>query len=79
MIESDNAIDDTLSGFCFCGSANKFGGSRASDLAALGVGWEEWLFRFYFPSSGAKFLLCCLLLNLVTVGCVFNLNCSYIL
>ena len=37
-IESDNARDGTLSGFFSCGSTNRIGGSRASDLVALGVG-----------------------------------------
>ena len=62
MIESDNARDGALSGFFLCGSVNRLGGSRASDLAALGVGWDERLFHFYFPSSGGMFLSYCLLL-----------------
>ena len=70
MIEYDNTRDDTLSGFFSCGSANKLGGSGASNLAALGVGWEERLFHFCFPSSGSRFLFYFLLLNLVTVGCI---------
>ena len=37
-IEYDNARDGALSGFFSCGSANRLGGSRASELAALGVG-----------------------------------------
>ena len=40
-IESDNARDGALSGFFYCGSANRIEDSGASDLAALGVGWEE--------------------------------------
>ena len=40
-IEYDNARDGALSGFCYCGSMNKIGGSGTSDLHALGVGWEE--------------------------------------
>ena len=51
-IESDNARDGALSGFFSCGSTNRLRGSGASNLAALGVGWEERLFHFYFPSSG---------------------------
>ena len=31
-------------------------GSGASNLATLGVGWEEQLLHFCFPSVGAKFL-----------------------
>ena len=70
MIESDNARDSTLSGFFSCGSMNKLEGSGAIDLAALGVGWEERLFHLCFPSSDARFLSYCLLLKLVTVGCL---------
>ena len=51
-IEYDNARDDALSGFFSCGLVNRLMGSGASDLAALGVRWEEQLFHFYFPSSG---------------------------
>ena len=40
-IESDNARDDALSGIFSCGSTNRLEGSGASNLAALGVGWEE--------------------------------------
>ena len=69
-IESDNEKVGTLSGFFSCGLANRLGGSRPSDMAALGVGWEEWLFHFYFPSSNARFLFYCLLLNLVTLRCL---------
>ena len=32
-------------------------GPGASDLDALGVGWEERLFHFCFPDSGAMFLV----------------------
>ena len=69
-IESDNARDGALSGFFSCGSMNRLKGYGASDLDALGVGWEERLFRLWFPNNGATFLLCCLLLNPVTVGCL---------
>ena len=41
IIEYDNARDGTLSGFFSCGSTNRIGGSRESNLDALGVGWEE--------------------------------------
>ena len=43
--ESSNVRDGALSGFCSRGSANRFGGSRESDLAALGSSWEERLFH----------------------------------
>ena len=39
------------------GSTNRIGGSRASNFASLGVGWEEQLFHFRFPSIGSRFLL----------------------
>ena len=57
MIEFDNARDDALLGFFSCGSTNTLEGYRASNLDALGVGWEEQLFHFYFLSSGSRFLL----------------------
>ena len=48
-IEYDNARDDALSVFFSCGSMNRLVGSGTSDLATLGVGWEERLFHFFFP------------------------------
>jgi len=66
MIESDNARDDALRGFFSCGSEKRLGGFLASNLDALGVGWEERIFRFYFPSSGSRFLL--YILNLQQVA-----------
>ena len=66
--EYDNARDGALNGSFSCGSANRLEGSGESNLVALGVGWKERLFRLCFPSSGARFLFCFLLLNLVTVG-----------
>ena len=51
-----NARDDALRFFSY-GSANRFGGSRASNLGALGVGWEEQHLHSCFPSIGAKFIL----------------------
>ena len=68
-IEYDNARDDTLSGFSSCGSANRLGGSWASNLASLGVGWEEQILHFCFPGVGAMFLFYCLF-TLVTIECV---------
>ena len=50
-IKQDNERDGTLSGFFSCGSAKKIGGSRASDLATLGVGWEERLFISIFLAA----------------------------
>ena len=44
-IESGNVRDGALSGFCSRGLANMFRGSRESDLASLGSGWEERLFH----------------------------------
>ena len=70
-IESDNARDGALSGFFSCVSANRFGGSGVSNLDALGVGWEEWLFHLCFPNNGAMFLFYWLLLNPVTLGCLY--------
>ena len=55
--EYDNARDGALSDFFSRGSANRLGGFGASDLAALGVGWEERLFHFCFPDSGARFIV----------------------
>ena len=49
-IESDNARDGALSGFFSSGSTKRLEGSRASDLAALGVGWEEKKIPFFFPT-----------------------------
>ena len=66
-IEYNNARDGTLSGFFSCGSSNGIGGSGASDLASLGVGWDERLFHFCFPTISARFLL----LFLITIGCLF--------
>ena len=43
--------------FFSCGSTNRLGGSGASNLAALGVGWEEQYLHSCFPSVGAKFIL----------------------
>ena len=40
-IESNNARDETLSVFFSCGSENRLESFRASNLDALGVGWEE--------------------------------------
>ena len=45
-----------IEGFFSCGSANKIRGSRASNLATLGFGWEEKCFHFFFPSSGTRLL-----------------------
>ena len=56
-IEYDHARDDALSGFFSCGSTDRIEGSGASNLTVIGVGWEEPLFHFCFPSSGARFLL----------------------
>ena len=52
-----NTRDGALRIF-YCGSVNRFGGSRASDLAALG----DWLGGTTFPllfsqSVGARFLI----------------------
>ena len=77
-IKSDNARDGALSGFFSFDSTNRIGGSGASDLDALGFGWVELLIHLYFPSSGSRFVLCCLLLILAIVECI-NLNCTYIL
>ena len=55
-IEYDNAREGTLSGFCSCGSTNMLGGSEASNLVPLGVGWEAPLFHFCFPSIVVRFL-----------------------
>ena len=66
-IEFDNARDGALSGFFSHASMNMIKGSGASNLADLGVGWEEWLFHFGFPSNGAMFLL----YVLITVGYLF--------
>ena len=44
-IESGNVRDGALSGFCSRGSTNRCRGSRESDLASLGSGWEEQLFH----------------------------------
>ena len=40
-IESHNPRNGGLSGFFSCGSENTIRGYGASDLDALGVGWEE--------------------------------------
>ena len=40
-IESDNPSNGTLSEFFSYGSVTTIGGYGASDLDALGVGWEE--------------------------------------
>jgi len=40
----------SIEGFFSCGSTNMLGGSGASNLAALGVGWEEQLLHFVFPA-----------------------------
>ena len=56
-IEYDNERDGTLRGFFSYGSTNMLGGSGVSNLVALGVGWEEWIFHLCFPSNGSKFLL----------------------
>ena len=69
-IEFDNARDAALSGFFSCGSETRISGSRETDLVSLGFGWEEQVFHLCFPSSGAKFLFYCLLLNLDTIGCL---------
>ena len=53
-IECDNVRDGALSGFCSCGSVNRFRGSRESDLDALGFGWEERIFHLSFPISGSQ-------------------------
>ena len=50
-----NARDGTLI-FFSCDSTNRLGGSGASSLAALGVGWEEQHLQFYFPDNGDRFL-----------------------
>ena len=39
-----------IEGFFSFGSANKIGGFAASNLDALGVGWEEQLLHFCFPN-----------------------------
>ena len=61
-IESDNARDGALSGFFSCGWANRLKDYGASDLAALGVSWEERLFHLCFWSSGSRLISYCLLL-----------------
>ena len=66
-IESDNPRDDALSGFLSCGLANRIGGFGASNLAPLGVGWEERLFNLCFPNNGAR----CLFYVLITIRCLF--------
>ena len=55
-VEYDNARDGALSRFFpFC-LVNMLGGSGASNMDALGVGWEEQRFLFCFPNIGASFL-----------------------
>ena len=39
------------------GSTNMLKGSGVSNLAALGVGWEEQLLHFCFSSIGARFII----------------------
>ena len=56
-IESNNERDGTLSVFFSCGSMNILEGFGESELDSLGVGWEERLLFFCFPSSGSRFLL----------------------
>ena len=59
MIEYDNARDGTFRGFFSCGSAKRPEGSQASNLATLGVGWEDRLSTYVFlaavPSSYSMF------------------------
>ena len=67
MIESDNVRDGALNGFFSCGSTNMIEGSRASNLDALGVGWEERQLQFCFLGRGDMFLtifINCLVLKL---------------
>ena len=67
--ESDNTRDDALSRFFSCGSMNKLEGFGESNLAFLGVGWENDYSIFIFPwmvlGSSSMFLF--------TKGC-FNLR-----
>ena len=56
-----NARDGALI-FCSYGLRNRLGGSGASRLAALGVGWEEQHLHSCFPSVGPRFLLYILML-----------------
>ena len=56
-IESNNARDGALGVFFSCGPGNRLGGYGASQLDALGVGWEERLFHLCFPDSGSRFLV----------------------
>ena len=60
VIKSINARDGALCGFFSCGSTNRLEGYGGSNLAPLGVGWEEWLFHLYFrvvvPVSSSMFL-----------------------
>ena len=56
-IESENSRDGALKDFFSCGLVNRLGGSGASNLATLGVGWEEQLLHFCFPSIGARFII----------------------
>ena len=51
-----NARDGALKDFFSCGLVNMLGGFGASNLATLGVGWEEQCFHFCFPSSDARLL-----------------------
>ena len=39
-----------IEGFISYGLVNKLEGSRASDLATLGVAWEEHFLNFFFPT-----------------------------
>ena len=56
-IKYENARDVTLRHFFSYGIVNKIRGSGASSLDAMGVGWEEQLLHFCFPSVGAMFIL----------------------
>ena len=58
MIEYDNARYGTLSGFFSCGSANRLRGSRASDLGALGFGWDPFMFSEQWFQVLFLFLIC---------------------
>ena len=52
-----------IEGFFSYGSVKNLGGSGSSNLASLGVGWEEQVLHFVFPSVGGRFILyvskCC--------------------
>ena len=66
-IESNNEREGALSGFFSCGSTNMLEDFGESNLAILGVGWEEQLFHLFFPNNGVSLLL----YVLITVCCLF--------